>query len=108
MKIIGSDETGLKLMIRKGYDILELETFFTSGPEETRAWTIKKNSRAPEAAGQIHSDFEKGFIKAETVSYNDFVEFNGWLQAKNSGKMRLEGKDYVVKDGDVLNIRFNT
>ena len=108
MNIIGSDETGLKLMIRKGYDILELETFFTSGPEETRAWTIKKNSKAPVAAGQIHSDFEKGFIKAETVSYEDFVEFNGWLEAKNSGKMRLEGKDYVVKDGDVLNIRFNT
>ena len=108
MEMIGSQETGLKLMIRKGYDILELDTFFTSGPEETRAWTIKKNSAAPKAAGQIHSDFEKGFIKAETVSYNDFIENHGWLQSRNNGKMRLEGKDYIVKDGDVLNFRFNT
>ena len=106
--MIGSDDTGLKLMIRKGYDILELDTFFTSGPEETRAWTIKKNSTAPIAAGQIHSDFEKGFIKAETVAYEDFINNQGWVEAKNSGKMRLEGKDYIVKDGDVLNFRFNT
>ena len=108
MKMIGSDETGLKLMIKKGYDILELDTFFTSGPEETRAWTIKKNSTAPNAAGKIHSDFEKGFIKAETVSYLDFVNNQGWTQSRSSGKMRLEGKDYIVKDGDVLNFRFNT
>ena len=108
MKMIGSDETGLKLMIKKGYDILELDTFFTSGPEETRAWTIKKNSTAPNAAGKIHSDFEKGFIKAETVSYLDFVNNHGWTQSRSSGKMRLEGKDYIVKDGDVLNFRFNT
>ena len=108
MKMIGSDDTGLKLMIRKGYDILELDTFFTSGPEETRAWTIKKNSTAPIAAGQIHSDFEKGFIKAETVAYEDFINNQGWVEAKNSGKMRLEGKDYIIKDGDVLNFRFNT
>ena len=108
MKMIGSDETGLKLMIKKGYDILELDTFFTSGPEETRAWTIKKYSTAPNAAGKIHSDFEKGFIKAETVSYLDFVNNQGWTQSRSSGKMRLEGKDYIVKDGDVLNFRFNT
>ena len=107
-KMIGSDETGLKLMIKKGYDILELDTFFTSGPEETRAWTIKKNSTAPNAAGKIHSDFEKGFIKAETVSYLDFINNQGWTQSRSSGKMRLEGKDYIVKDGDVLNFRFNT
>ena len=94
-------------MIKKGYDILELDTFFTSGPEETRAWTIKKNSTAPNAAGKIHSDFEKGFIKAETVSYLDFVNNQGWT-SRSSGKMRLEGKDYIVKDGDVLNFRFNT
>ena len=108
MKMIGSDETSLKLMIKKGYDILELDTFFTSGPEETRAWTIKKNSTAPNAAGKIHSDFEKGFIKAETVSYLDFINNQGWTQSRSSGKMRLEGKDYIVKDGDVLNFRFNT
>ncbi len=108
IKMIGSDDTGLKLMIKKGYDILELDTFFTSGPEETRAWTIKKESTAPNAAGQIHSDFEKGFIKAETVSYEDFVKNRGWLESKNSGKMRLEGKEYIVKDGDILNFRFNT
>ena len=108
MAMIGLDETGLNQLIKKGYDILKLDTFFTSGPEETRAWTIKKNCTAPKAAGEIHSDFEKGFIRAETVSYKDFIESKGWLNSKNNGKMRLEGKDYVVKDGDVLNFRFNT
>ena len=108
MKMIGSDDTGLKLMIKKGYEVLELETFFTSGPEETRAWTIKRHSAAPHAAGQIHSDFEKGFIKVETVSYEDFIKNSGWVESKNKGKMRLEGKDYIVNDGDVLNFRFNT
>ena len=88
--------------------MLNLETFFTSGPEESRAWTIKKNCKAPEAAGVIHSDFEKGFIRAETISFDDFIKHNGWLESKNNGKMRLEGKDYIVKDGDVLNFRFNT
>ncbi len=87
---------------------MQLETFFTSGPEESRAWTINKNSKAPAAAGKIHSDFEKGFIRAETVSYSEFIENNGWLNSKTNGKMRLEGKDYIVKDGDVLNFRFNT
>ena len=108
MKMIGIDETGLNLLIEKAYKILELETYFTSGPEETRAWTVQKNCTAPKAAGEIHSDFEKGFIRAETVSYNDFINNQGWLNSKNNGKMRLEGKDYIVKDGDVLNFRFNT
>ena len=108
MKMIGLKETGLSMLIQKGYKILELETYFTSGPEETRAWTIQKNCTAPEAAGEIHSDFEKGFIRAETISYEDFVKNNGWVNSKLNGKMRLEGKDYIVKDGDVLNFRFNT
>ena len=108
MKLIGIKETGLNSLITKGYKLLKLETFFTSGPEESRAWTIKQNSLAPIAAGKIHSDFEKGFIRAETISYNDFVENEGWLNSKNNGKMRLEGKDYIVKDGDILNFRFNT
>ena len=94
--------------VKKGYNLLSLETFFTSGPEESRAWTITKNSTAPKAAGEIHTDFEKGFIRAETVSFVDFVENNGWVKSKESGKMRLEGKEYIVKDGDVLNFRFNT
>ena len=108
MEMIGLEKTGLNILIKKGYEILELETFFTSGPEETRAWTIEKNCFAPKAAGKIHTDFEKGFIRAETVSYEDFIKNNGWLDSKTNGKMRLEGKDYIVKDGDVLNFRFNT
>ena len=108
MKNIGLDKTGLNQLITTGYDLLNLNTFFTSGPEESRAWTINKNCFAPKAAGKIHSDFEKGFIKVETVSYDDFVKNRGWVNSKNSGKMRLEGKEYIVKDGDVLNFRFNT
>ena len=108
MEMIGLKETGLNLLIQRGYKILELDTYFTSGPEETRAWTIQKNCTAPKAAGEIHSDFEKGFIRAETISYKDFIENDGWINSKTSGKMRLEGKDYIVKDGDVLNFRFNT
>ncbi len=108
MDMIGLKETGLDLLIQKGYKILELDTFFTSGPEETRAWTIQKNCKAPKAAGEIHTDFEKGFIRAETVSYDDFIANEGWLNSKTNGKMRLEGKDYIIKDGDVLNFRFNT
>ena len=108
MNMIGLKETGLNMLIKKGYDILELETYFTSGPEETRAWTIKKNCTAPKAAGEIHSDFENGFIRAETIAFKDFIENQGWVNSKNAGKMRLEGKDYVVKDGDILNFRFNT
>ena len=108
MNMIDINDTGLNKLISKGYNILKLETFFTSGPEETRAWTIKKNCTAPTAAGEIHTDFEKGFIRAETVSYKDFIENNGWSNSRSNGKMRLEGKDYIVKDGDVLNFRFNT
>ena len=108
MKMINLKETGLNTLIKKGYELLELETFFTSGPEESRAWTVPINCTAPKAAGIIHTDFEKGFIRAETVSYKEFILNNGWLNSKNNGKMRLEGKDYIVKDGDVLNFRFNT
>ena len=108
MKMLNIKTTGLNNLIKKGYDLLSLQTFFTSGPEESRAWTINKNSTAPIAAGEIHTDFEKGFIRAETVSYEDFVENKGWLKSKEAGKMRLEGKDYIVKDGDILNFRFNT
>ena len=108
MDMIGLKETGLDLLIQKGYKILELDTFFTSGPEETRAWTVQKNCTAPKAAGEIHTDFEKGFIRAETISYEDFIANDGWVNSKTSGKMRLEGKDYIVKDGDILNFRFNT
>ena len=108
IEMINMKETGLNNLIKKGYNLLSLETFFTSGPEESRAWTIKKNCSAPKAAGEIHTDFEKGFIRAETVSYKDFIENEGWLKARESGKMRLEGKDYIVNDGDVLNFRFNT
>ena len=108
MEMIGLKQTGLNLLIQKGYEILNLDTYFTSGPEETRAWTIQKNCTAPKAAGEIHSDFQKGFIRAETISYEDFVQNEGWTNCKVNGKMRLEGKDYIVKDGDILNFRFNT
>ena len=108
MQMIGLEKTGLNMLIQKGYKILELDTYFASGPQETRAWTIQKNCTAPMAAGEIHTDFEKGFIRAETVSYEDFIENNGWVNSKTNGKMRLEGKEYIVRDGDVLNFRFNT
>ena len=106
--MINMSDTGLNSLIRKGYNLLSLQTFFTSGPEETRAWTITKETTAPKAAGEIHSDFEKGFIRAETISFDDFVKNQGWLKSKEAGKMRLEGKDYIVEDGDILNFRFNT
>ena len=108
MKMVGIKDAGIKILTKKGYNLLNLETFFTSGPEESRAWTINKNCLAPKAAGKIHTDFEKGFIKVETVSYDDFIKNNGWINSKSNGKMRLEGKEYIVKDGDVLNFRFNT
>ena len=108
MKMIGLKETGLSMLIQKGYNVLELKTFFTSRPEETRAWTIQKNCSAQKAAGEIHTDFEKGFIKAETIAYDDFIKNQGWVNSRTKGKMRLEGKDYIVKDGDILNFRFNT
>ncbi len=108
MEMIGLKNTGLSKLIQKGYKLLDLDTYFTSGPEETRAWTIQKNCTAPKAASEIHTDFEKGFIRAETISYDDFVANDGWVKSKENGKMRLEGKDYIVKDGDILNFRFNT
>ena len=108
MEMFKVTETGLDLLIKKAYKKLQLETFFTSGPKESRAWTMPKNCFAPKAAGIIHSDFEKGFIRSETISYNDFIKNNGWVSSKQNGKMRLEGKDYMVQDGDILNFRFNT
>lgn len=104
---LGLVETGLSRIIRAGYDLLELSTYFTIGPKEARAWTITKGTLAPAAAGVIHSDFEKGFIRAETISYDDYVACNGEAGAKEAGKFRLEGKEYRVKDGDVLHFRFN-
>ena len=104
----GIRETGLDLLIKTGYKILKLVTFFTTTPKETRAWTISKQCKAIKAAGIIHSDFEKGFIKAETISYDDFVFYKGYNEVKNAGKLRLEGKDYIILDGDILLFRSNT
>ena len=104
---IGLKEPTLNALIQKAYSILGLETYFTAGVKEVRAWTIKKGSSAPQAAGVIHTDFEKGFIKADVVSFNDFVEFNGWSGCKDAGKQRLEGKEYIVQDGDVMLFKFN-
>ncbi|WP_075187231.1 redox-regulated ATPase YchF [Teredinibacter haidensis] len=104
---MGMDEPGLNRVIRAGYDLLDLHTYFTAGVKEVRAWTIPVGSTAPQAAGKIHTDFEKGFIRAEVVGYDDFVNHNGEAGAKEAGKWRLEGKDYIVKDGDVVHFRFN-
>jgi len=104
---LGLEETGLNRMIHAGYQLLGLITFFTAGPKEARAWTVHKGARAPEAAGVIHSDFERGFIRAETIAYDDFVKFGGEAGARDAGKLRSEGKDYVVQDGDVMLFRFN-
>ena len=105
---VGLTETGLDRLVRAGYALLHLVTYFTAGPKETRAWTITEGTRAPQAAGVIHTDFEKGFIRAETISYGDYIANNGETGAKEAGKMRLEGKDYVVADGDVMHFRFAT
>jgi len=105
---LGLDEPGLNRLIRTGYDLLGLLTFFTVGPKETRAWTVVKGSRAPQAAGAIHTDFEHGFIRAETIAYGDYISGKGEAGARDAGKFRLEGKDYVVADGDVMHFRFNT
>ena len=104
---LGLEETGLARVIRAGYDLLDLITFFTAGPKQAHAWTVKRGARAPQAAGVIHSDFERGFIRAETISFDDFVAHGGEQGAKDAGKMRAEGKDYVVQDGDVFHFRFN-
>lgn len=107
LKEIGLSETGLDKIIRNGYSLLGLDTFFTIGPKEAHAWTVKKKSLAPQAAGVIHTDFEKGFIRAETIAFKDFVQYNGESGCKEAGKLRLEGKDYIVQDGDILHFRFN-
>jgi len=103
---MGLQEPGLNRLIRAGYGLLDLLTYFTVGPKEARAWTITRGTKAPQAAGVIHTDFEKGFIRAETISYDDYVTLDGEVGAKDAGKMRLEGKEYVVKDGDVMHFRF--
>lgn len=107
MKELGWDYSGLQRMSRQGYELLGLQTYFTAGVKEVRAWTVRKGATAPEAAGVIHTDFEKGFIRAEVVSYDDFVSCGGEQGAKSQGKWRLEGKDYIVQDGDVIHFRFN-
>lgn len=104
---MGLEEAGLDRLIRAGYDLLGLQTYFTVGPKEARAWTILKGMRAPQAAGEIHGDFEKGFIRAETIGYDDYISGNGEAGAREAGKLRVEGKTYVVKDGDVLHFLFN-
>ena len=101
------DEPGLDRFIRAGYELLSLRTYFTAGPNETRAWTFKEGTSAPAAAGIIHTDFEKGFIRAEVVSFDDYVSFAGEVGAREAGRWRLEGRDYVVQDGDVIHFRFN-
>jgi hypothetical protein len=104
---LGLHETGLNRMIHAAYALLGLITFYTAGPKEARAWTVHKGARAPEAAGEIHTDFERGFIRAETVSYQDYISCGGEAGARDAGKLRSEGKDYVVQDGDVMLFRFN-
>ena len=107
LKELKIDSTTLKKVITAGYNLLDLINYFTCGPKETKSWTIKKNTLAPQAAGKIHSDFEKGFIRAETISYNNFIKFKGEIGCREAGKLRQEGKDYKVEDGDVINFLFN-
>jgi ribosome-binding ATPase len=106
LEAVGLAEPGLNRVIRAGYDLLGLITYFTAGPKEARAWTVTEGTRAPQAAGTIHTDFEKGFIRAETIAYPDYVALKGEAGARDAGKLRLEGKEYVVQDGDVLHFRF--
>lgn len=101
------EEPGLDRVIRAGYELLNLQTYFTAGVKEVRAWTVKVSATAPQAAGVIHTDFERGFIRAEVTAYADFIEYNGEQGAKEAGRLRLEGKEYIVKDGDVMHFRFN-
>ena len=104
---LGLEEPGLNRVIRSAYALLGLQTYFTAGVQEVRAWTVRVGATAPQAAGVIHTDFEKGFIRAETIAYDDFIQFKGEAGAKEAGKWRLEGKDYVVREGDVMHFRFN-
>ncbi|MGB0915732.1 MAG: DUF933 domain-containing protein, partial [Crocinitomicaceae bacterium] len=104
---LGLTEPGVNRLIRSAYKLLDLDTYFTAGEKEVRAWTIKKGMTAPQAAGVIHTDFEKGFIRAEVIKYNDFVEFGSEAAVKEAGKFRVEGKEYIVEDGDVMHFRFN-
>jgi hypothetical protein len=104
---LGLDQTGLAKVIRAGYDLLGLVTFFTAGPKETRAWTVHRGATAPEAGGAIHSDFQRGFIRAETIAFNDYITYKGEVGARDAGKMRSEGKEYITQDGDVMLFRFN-
>jgi ribosome-binding ATPase YchF (GTP1/OBG family) len=104
---MGLDEPGLNRVIRAGYKLLDLQTYFTAGVKEVRAWQVRRGATAPQAAGVIHSDFEKGFIRAETVSYDDFIQYQGEAGAAAAGRLRKEGKEYIVKDGDVLHFLFN-
>jgi len=106
LETLGLQEAGLDRLIRAGYDLLELITYFTVGPKEARAWTVRTGTKAPKAAGTIHTDFEKGFIRAETIAFDEFIKHNGEAGCKDAGKMRLEGKEYVVADGDVMHFRF--
>ena len=108
LESLGLREAGLDRLIKAGYDLLDLITYFTCGPKETRAWTVRRGTKAPQAAGVIHTDFEKGFIRAEVIAYEDYIACGGEAGAKEAGKMRLEGKDYVVQDGDVMHFRFAT
>ena len=107
LETLGLEEPGLNRLIRAGYELLDLITFFTSGPNESRAWTVRRDTKAPRAAGTIHTDFERGFIRAETIAVGDFLTLGGEARAKEAGKMRAEGRDYTVKDGDVILFRFN-
>lgn len=107
MQELGLEEPGLNRVIHAGYKLLNLQTYFTAGVKEVRAWTIPVGATAPQAAGKIHTDFEKGFIRAQTISFEDFITYKGEQGAKEAGKMRAEGKDYIVKDGDVMNFLFN-
>jgi len=108
LKELGVQSSGIEKMIKSAYDILNLQTYITAGEKEVRAWTITKGTKAPQAAGVIHTDFEKGFIKAEVVSYDDFIKAGSWAGAREKGVARLEGKEYVVQDGDIMLFRFNT
>ena len=104
---LGVEESGLERVIRTGYRLLDYITFFTAGPMESRAWTVTRGALAPEAAGKIHTDMQRGFIRMETVSYEDMVSCGSWSAAQTAGKLRIEGKDYVVRDGDVIHVRFS-